>query len=116
VLVAIVLALPIGLFLLRRPIVDALVTARCRLRGHAPQEVLRVIETRARLAGAPRPPGAPVGQWIERLDPKLRDSGFVSALNRALYASPAASDPSIGRAALKQLTRRTIRQRTPEAP
>lgn len=115
-LLAMMIALPIGLFVLRRPIVDALVTARCRLRGHAPQEVLRVIETRARLAGTPRPPGAPVGQWVERLDPKLRDSGFVSALNRALYASPATSDPSIGRAALKQLTRRTIRQRTPEAP
>ncbi|HMO27458.1 MAG TPA: transglutaminase-like domain-containing protein, partial [Tepidisphaeraceae bacterium] len=115
-LLTLIVALPIGLFLLRRPIVDGFVTTRCRLRGHRPAEVLRVIETRARLTGKPRPPGAPVGAWIEHLDPKLRDNGFVSSLNRALYASGTTSDPSVGRSALKQLTRRTIRQRATEAP
>jgi hypothetical protein len=74
------------LWVTRRQLIDAIATTICHLRGNRPQQVLQLIELRARLARVPRPASAPLGTWLMSVDSSHETRMFAETINRVLYA------------------------------
>lgn len=87
-----VIACVVGLVLLwigRSLIVDTAVTVVCRLYRYDTPWVLRVLETRARLAGVPRPAHEPWGRWLRRVSAEPGVWAFADVLNGSIYGRSA---------------------------
>ena len=110
--IALVAMCVVACVMLRKWVYDALVTARCYLRGCRSVDVLHVLEVRAALSRAGRPSFMPVGQWLRRFTPALVAPDYIDDLNRALYGQsvnrPRTRD--VGRATLRRFTRRALKR------
>jgi hypothetical protein len=87
----------------RRRIINLLATQWCGVRGYPPVGVLRVLELRAWLSGAPRPKGTPIGRWLRSLDQSPTITNFIQTVDASLYGNGEQSAPA-ARQALRALT------------
>jgi protein-glutamine gamma-glutamyltransferase len=101
----------IAVFICRKTIIDAIVTAYCRWRGCPVLHTVRVLELRSRLAGCPRPAHVPMGNWLKSIASDSNIRPFIAACNQAMYSH--ATLESVGetsRDALRTITRASLQK------
>lgn len=94
---------------LRRHMLDLVATGVCWCRGNRVQDVWRVLELRARLAGCPRASFITPAQWLHSLKTGLGTSHYVNHLNQILYNQIKESDSNACEASKDVLSVMTLR-------